>query len=174
MQSRLYTGSTLVIVLVADQLTKYMARTMIVVGAHLPVVGNYFSLTRTENTGSFLGLGNSLPPAARFILLTALPLMVLLIGTGLLFRRKNIPPMPAIAYSLILAGGYGNVWDRMRFGSVTDFMHIDLILVQTGIFNVADMAIMAGVAILLIRSVFSRQSKTAGSNNRGEILDDSV
>jgi len=54
------------------------------------------------------------------------------------------------------------LYDRVMHGSVTDFMHIDFIIFQTGIFNVADMSIMAGMFIIIIDSFLkSRKEKAA-------------
>jgi signal peptidase II len=52
----------------------------------------------------------------------------------------------------LIGGGIGNIYDRIKFGSVTDFLHIDFILFRTGIFNLADVSIMIGIGILLLHS----------------------
>ena len=54
-----------------------------------------------------------------------------------------------IGLSFIIGGGIGNIYDRIVHGSVTDFLHIDLGLFRTGIFNMADVSIMVGMGIVL-------------------------
>ena len=49
----------------------------------------------------------------------------------------------------IIGGGIGNIYDRFVYGSVTDFFHIDFVIFQTGIFNMADVSVMVGMFILL-------------------------
>jgi len=51
-------------------------------------------------------------------------------------------------------GGIGNVYDRIIYGSVTDFLHIDLGLFETGIFNMADVSITTGALILLANTLY--------------------
>jgi signal peptidase II len=64
--------------------------------------------------------------------------------------------MSALALSFAIGGGIGNIYDRLVHGSVTDFMHINFGLFQTGIFNMADVSIMVGMFIFLAQS-YSRQ-----------------
>ncbi|MCY1383789.1 Lipoprotein signal peptidase [compost metagenome] len=56
----------------------------------------------------------------------------------------------------LIGGGIGNVYDRIVYGSVTDFMHIDFVLFKTGIFNIADISIMTGVSIMFVHTFFKK------------------
>jgi signal peptidase II len=119
----------------------------------LPFKGNYhFLITRTENTGAFLSLGDSLANPWRFILLTLLPAAVLLFGLVYVLIKTNLHKLNALGIILVLAGGIGNLYDRWVYNGVTDFMFIKFKWFQTGVFNVADMSIMAGVGVLLVHS----------------------
>jgi signal peptidase II len=62
-----------------------------------------------------------------------------------------------VAIILIIGGGLGNIYDRIRFGSVTDFAHIDFVIFQTGVFNVADMSIMAGTIMIILHAWFKKK-----------------
>jgi len=62
-----------------------------------------------------------------------------------------------VGISFVLGGGIGNMYDRIVHGSVTDFMHIDFIIFQTGIFNMADVSIMMGMFLILIRSFLNKE-----------------
>jgi len=57
-----------------------------------------------------------------------------------------------------VGGGIGNMFDRYLYGSVTDFLHIDLGWLRTGVFNMADVSVMVGTALILLHS-FSSPSK---------------
>lgn len=52
-------------------------------------------------------------------------------------------------WCFVIGGGIGNLADRIIHGSVTDFLHLDLGVLQTGIFNFADVSIMAGLMMIL-------------------------
>ena len=71
------------------------------------------------------------------------------------FSRTTISRVSLVAISCIVGGGVGNIYDRYLYGSVTDFMNLDLVLFRTGIFNMADVSIMFG-ALLLIASTIIR------------------
>jgi signal peptidase II len=111
---------------------------------------------RVENTGAFLSLGNSLPKMVRFILLSLIPLAILGFGIGYLFTKKNLSKSMLLGFAFVIGGGIGNLYDRLVYGSVTDFMHIDFVIFQTGIFNMADVSIMTGMAIVIIGSFLER------------------
>ena len=69
--------------------------------------------------------------------------------------------MILFAVILIVGGGIGNLYDRIAYGSVTDFMHIKFGVLQTGVFNVADMSIMAGMFIILFHAWFKKKPAEA-------------
>jgi signal peptidase II len=104
-----------------------------------------------ENRGGFLGLGAELPERARTAVF-GLGTGVLLLGVlaGSIRYRAHGTALAGVA--LLWAGGISNLFDRLARGSVVDFMNVGIGPVRTGIFNVADMAIMAGCALLLLRS----------------------
>jgi signal peptidase II len=103
-----------------------------------------------ENRGGFLGLGSDLPERARtslFVLGTGLLLLGVLAG-GLRYGARG----PAfVGLALLWAGGVSNLFDRVARGSVVDFLNVGVGPLRTGIFNVADVAIMVGCALLLVR-----------------------
>lgn len=139
-----------------DQISKSIARKRIHKDEQISVVDNYVTLMRVENKGAFLSLGNSLPKMVRFIFLSILPLVILGFGIGYLFTKKNLSKSMLLGFAFVIGGGIGNLYDRLVHGSVTDFMHIDFGIFQTGIFNMADVSIMTGMAIVLIGSFLDR------------------
>ncbi|MCX8211930.1 MAG: signal peptidase II [Lewinella sp.] len=109
-----------------------------------------FSLTFAKNTGAFLSLGENLGPVMKPILLNALPALLLVGLLYFIFKEKNLNRWQTMALALIVAGGLSNIIDRLLYGHVVDMLHIQLTdSLQTGIFNIADMAIMAGMFIML-------------------------
>jgi signal peptidase II len=147
--------SVLVFVLFAsvscDQATKVVAK------SHLspePISYMYdlFRFQYAQNNGAFLSLGSLLSEQARFWVFTILVGLFLL---GLLIYAIRVAQHTSlsilIALALILGGGASNLLDRvLHNGLVIDFMNVGIGNIRTGIFNIADMAIMAGLALLLI------------------------
>ncbi|MHA4894735.1 signal peptidase II [Pedobacter sp. PWIIR3] len=137
--------ATLVIVLATagcDQISKNIVRTKIDLNEQIKIGIDNITLTKVENTGAFLSIGSFLPASVKFTLLIILPCLVMLLGLYHVMINRRLPKMVVIGVALIVGGGIGNLFDRVVFGSVTDFLHIDFVIFKTGIFNVADMAIM--------------------------------
>jgi signal peptidase II len=140
-----------------DQVSKSIARRDLPYNQVIGYIGNHFTLEKVENTGAFLSLGDSMGGVFKDILLIILPLMAIGFGLVYILIKTNINKYRLFALILIIGGGIGNLYDRMVHGSVTDFMHIDFIIFQTGVFNVADMSIMAGMFIIIFDSYFKRK-----------------
>src|SRR5438552_9950556 len=148
-----------------DQATKHLARTELSQWRSSPLAGGFIELTLAENPGTFLSLGASLPEPIRHGLLT------IGIGIGLtcllayLVRVATLRWTSFLALSLVWAGGMSNLVDRFaRKGLVTDFILVRLGPIRTGIFNLADLAIVAGLIILAASA--RRAGKTeAGSKS---------
>lgn len=134
-----------------DQITKTIVRKTVAEYEIIPLIDGYLTLTKVENTGAFLSAGSSLPYFIRFLVLTLLPIVFLSYGLYLIIRKKELPQILIIAWCFVIGGGIGNLYDRIVHGSVTDFLHLDLGLFQTGIFNMADVSIMTGMFIIIWR-----------------------
>ncbi|UKT64036.1 signal peptidase II [Pedobacter mucosus] len=142
-----------------DQISKHIVRNNISEYEHISVIKDTFTLTKVENSGAFLSLGDQMPYIFRLIILSGLPTIFLGYGLYFLFFKRNLPVSMQIALCFLIGGGIGNLYDRIMHGSVTDFMHIDFKIFQTGVFNFADISIMIGVGILLIQSIKSKMIK---------------
>ena len=105
-----------------------------------------------------MSVGSALPEKTRDFLFTA--------GVGtFIFAALSyllVSPLPrvtAVALSLICGGGCGNLIDRIAYGGcVVDFLNVGVGGLRTGIFNIADVAIMAGALLMVLRN--ARQKKT--------------
>jgi signal peptidase II len=135
-----------------DQISKTMVRERMFHREEISVLSSYFRLIKVENTGAFLSLGNAMPQPFKDIILAFLPLLFLVIAGIYVFANKALSLSRVIAISFVVGGGIGNIYDRLVHGSVTDFLHIDLGIIRTGIFNMADVSIMVGMVMLLIES----------------------
>lgn len=155
-------GITLLIIvnIAIDQITKVLVRANISDSPReeIELIGQKFILTNVANKGAFLGIGSDLNDTLRILLLWILPIIVLSYVTYYIFKTKSLDKWSLIAFCCIIGGGAANVFDRIAFGEVTDFFHIDLGGVfKTGIFNLADMSVTIGMVILILSSFMSRK-----------------
>ena len=125
-----------------------------------------FRFQFATNTGAFLSLGSGLSESMRFWVLTGLNAVILFAVAVFLLLRRTIALPLALALGLILSGGVGNLIDRIfRDGEVIDFMNVGIgfgsFSLRSGIFNVADLAIVAGLILLVAAEMFnaSREAK---------------
>ena len=142
-----------------DQGSKIIARQKIDYNEQINVIKDFFMLTKIENSGAFLSLGDGMPQILKFIILSGLPLLALGYGLFYLFSRYKLPAITQIALCFVIGGGIGNLYDRILYGSVTDFMHMDFYFFRTGIFNFADVSIMIGIGFLLLESLRAKPAK---------------
>lgn len=146
--------------IILDQVTKIIARGSIEMHEHIQVFGDWFILTHVENTGAFLSLGAKLSPVLRQIIFSWLPAIAMIVILGMLVLQDKVQKGLLWGMCFMVGGGIGNLIDRILFGSVTDFMHINLGIVRTGVFNVADVSIMIGGGLILIASLKKRPKKS--------------
>jgi len=157
---------TIVILLVlafnigCDQVSKSMVRAKVRPYEKIGFLYNHITLQHVENTGAFLSMGDNLSGILRMLLLNVLPLIAIIAGLVYILIKPDMKSIPLLGIIMIIGGGFGNIYDRIAHGSVTDFFHINFIIFQTGIFNIADMSIMAGMFIILIYSWLRKPDPT--------------
>jgi len=138
-----------------DQATKTVARDHLATSPPVHLMGEVLRFHYTENTGAFLGLGARLPASVRFWSLIVLVGAVLIGMLGFVWTSRKMTPMSTLGGSLVVGGGLSNLIDRIfNDGAVVDFMNVGVGNLRTGVFNVADLAIMVGIGALLVSGVF--------------------
>ncbi|MCA9727230.1 MAG: signal peptidase II [Candidatus Eisenbacteria bacterium] len=125
-------------------------------------LGDTVRLQYARNTGAFLGMGAALPDVARIAIFTVGTGAILVICVVIALRR-HWPRAAVIGLPLVFAGGISNLIDRVLRGSVVDYFNMGIGAFRTGIFNVADMAILLGVGFLLFSHESTREESDAGS-----------
>ena len=145
-------------VIAADQLSKLWIRANLLPGQSLPEEG-LLRLTYVNNSGGILGL---LGPQALWMLLAALVIIAAFLVYWRYLHSRTL--LPRIASALLFGGGIGNFVDRLFSGHVTDFIDLRLVgSLHWPTFNIADSAIVIGVAILGYFLLFrSKQLNLAG------------
>jgi signal peptidase II len=139
----------IVLAVACDQAAKHAARLTLRGAGVIPIAGDFVVLVYAENDGAFLGLGSTWPRPLRIALLSVLPSLAMIAACVALVRSR---PGGLAGFALVIGGGTGNLIDRLaRDGRVTDFLNVGVGPVRTGIFNLADLFLMVGVAVLLLR-----------------------
>jgi signal peptidase II len=132
-----------------DRVTKHMAVTSLAGQPEQSYLGDLLRLDYQENSGGFLSVGSSWHPATRMVVFQVAN-GAFLLGTLFLAFRYKWSRLAGVGLVIFLAGGLSNLVDRIAFGSVIDFLNIGIGPFRTGIFNIADVAIMAGAGLLLL------------------------
>jgi signal peptidase II len=128
-----------------DQATKRIATATLRHEGPRSYLANTLRLEYSLNPGAFLSLGGNLPPGLRFWLFTVSNAALLVAVAWYLLARWDMRLTMFVALVSFLAGGIGNLMDRMLHdGLVTDFLILGVGPLSTGIFNVADEAITTG------------------------------
>jgi len=151
-----------VVSIVLDQWTKVLART------HLKTLGpwrarvivpNYFDLRYSENTGVAFGMGQTLPGGR--VILTLVAILALSLVGYYLKRSGTRQYRLHLALGLVGGGAIGNLIDRIAFGRVTDFIVWKVGQHEWPAFNIADAALVVGVALMAIDMLFDKHGQPA-------------
>lgn len=144
---------TLVCCVGCDQQTKSFAAANLRGREPRSFLGDTVRFVYAENTGSFLSLGDSLPAQWRTAIFTYACTAGVVAMLIYILLAARLSAVQVVALSLICGGGMGNVLDRWICGGyVRDFLNLGIGPVRTGIFNVADAAMMAGCVLALFTS----------------------
>ena len=144
------TGLLLLSCIGCDQAAKVLARGALAERPPISLLHGIVRLQYVENPGAFLSLGSGLPQTVRFLLFVVGAGAVLVAGLAFAVRSHRLDRWQKAAVLLAVGGGIGNLIDRVTHGAVVDFVSLGIGPLRTGIFNLADVAINAGLALLLV------------------------
>ncbi len=138
----------------ADQASKAYIRSCMMPGDSIPVISQVFHITYVQNAGAAFSILQG-----EQLLLKVLPIAVI-VGMVLYLQLKGKKEHWSLrtAFSLIVAGGIGNLIDRIRFGFVVDFFDFRVFPV----FNIADIAVCTGCGFLILYVLFFEKSGKGG------------
>ncbi len=152
-------------VAVLDRGTKHLVETRVAEWEAVPVINGFFRIVHTRNTGVAFSLFAEEGAGGGGAVLTAVTAALTLLVAALLWQASRSLrehwTMPA-ALALILAGAAGNLFDRVAFGSVTDFLDFYAGTHHWPAFNVADSSITCGAALLAANAWLSRKRQPGG------------
>jgi len=137
-----------IILIILDQLTKYLADAFISYGSYVKIIPffDFFNLTNVRNTGIAFSMfqNNNL----FFIIFMAVFLAAL--AFWLYRNRERITTLQKYAFALILAGGFGNLIDRIFRGAVIDFLDFGINALRWPAFNVADSCVCIAAGLIFV------------------------
>ena len=143
-------GTLLSLTVGCDRATKAAATTLLEPSAVVSLAAGVVRLELAHNPGAFMSLGADLPASVRIPLLLVLMPLAVLAASALALRSASSRPLSLLAGALLAGGGLSNWLDRLvHDGIVIDFVSIGFGPLRTGIFNVADVAVVVGLLIVL-------------------------
>ena len=135
-----------------DQATKMYIHTQFSLGESLPVIHNFFDITYVRNKGAAFGIFSTLPEAFREPFFLIFPPIAMVIILFILRQMPQEERAQVLALAGVFGGALGNYLDRLQLGYVVDFLDFHWANVyRFPAFNVADMAIVVSVTVLLIK-----------------------
>jgi signal peptidase II len=147
------------LVILADRVTKTLVSTHIEIGDSITVIPGFLRITHWLNEGAAFSLfaDSASPHAVRWglIIFSAIAAIAVLIA---LIRLGSRFSMTTIALALVLGGALGNLHDRIRYGSVVDFIEVHIFSYHWPDFNVADSSIVIGACLLLLDSLITHNA----------------
>jgi signal peptidase II len=148
------------LVIILDRITKVWVSRHIELGDSRPVIPRIFSISHVQNEGAAFSLFATSPqPQLVRWLLIGFSILAALAVFGFLLKFGRQLTATTVAMALILGGAIGNVYDRLAYGTVVDFLEVHLILGHWNYhwpdFNVADSAIVCGGILLFLSALFA-------------------
>ncbi len=138
-------SATLIFSICSDQYTKLIAKKYLTNQELISNNSSIINFSYVENSTGFLGILNGLPEYIQFFLLNICVALLLLYCLYYLFFLKSRTILHAFALALLTGGGISNLVDRIiNDGKVVDFIQLGTGSLKTGIFNLADIYILAG------------------------------
>jgi signal peptidase II len=135
---------------VLDQITKGIVARTVALYESVPVIPGFFNITRIHNKGAIFGTFSRTDSTLVFALLTAASLAALAFVVVYFFKTPDADKLMKIALTLIMAGAFGNQFDRLIRGHVVDFLDFYVGNAHWPFFNVADSCITVGAGLMLV------------------------
>lgn len=144
------------LIIFLDRITKLWVSRHVAEGDAITVIPRVFRITHVENPGAAFSLFTDSPhPELTRWVLIGFSLLAAIVVLIVLARIGRTFSLTALSMALVLGGATGNVWDRLRSGTVVDFVEVHIVHYHWPDFNVADSAIVIGGILLLLDSLLS-------------------
>jgi len=140
----------LAVIVILDQVTKYLAYVYLQPQATIPIINKFFYLTYVENRGAAFGILQD-----KVWFLSIITSIIILAAVYYVYKNPLMGKVTRLCIALIMAGAIGNLIDRIRLGYVIDFF--DFLIWP--VFNIADSSVVVGTIILAFILMFDKERK---------------
>jgi len=141
--------------LILDRWTKVLIQNRFALNESVPIIDGFFDITYVKNTGVAFGIFSSISSPAKSVLLSLFTACAVVVVVTYSVRSPARKRLLQVALALIVGGALGNLYDRLAYGYVVDFLEFYVGNYHWPSFNVADSAISTGVALLAIEIIRS-------------------
>jgi signal peptidase II len=138
------------LILVLDRFTKWLVETHVSAMDTVHVIPGFFDIVNSQNRGVAFGMFNDSPSQWQTTLLVVLVTGAVVFLTALLWRPEKLDQRSFWGLAVLLGGAAGNAFDRIAWGRVTDFLDFYIRDHHWHTFNIADSAVVAGSALLIL------------------------
>jgi signal peptidase II len=147
------------LIVLLDRISKLWIVAHIPSGHAIVVIPKIFRLTHVLNTGAAFSMfeGSASPHLVRNLLI-GFSIVAVVVVLFLIWKMGRGISLTSVALALILGGAVGNLYDRIRFSYVVDFLEVHIVHYHWPDFNVADSAIVVGACLLLIEMLRPQRS----------------
>ena len=133
------------IVFIVDRVVKVLIDNNFVLNVRNNIIDNFFYITKCHNKGAAFSLFSG-----NVIILILITLVVLYLMYRTIKNKSNVNTISILSYGLLLGGIVGNLFDRIVYGYVIDFLDFIIFNYNFAIFNIADIAIVVGAIMLIL------------------------
>ena len=148
-----------IVIIIADRLTKLRVEANVTLGQHVAIIPHFFWISNVRNTGAAFSMfedAKSQLLVRNFLVIFSVAAVIAVLIV--LWRVGRTLSVTSIALALILGGAVGNLYDRLKFHYVVDFLEVHIHGYHWPDFNVADSAIVVGACLLLIEMLRPQRS----------------
>ena len=150
------------LIIALDRITKRWVSTHLEEGSTITIIPRVFRISHVLNGGAAFSMFTDSPhPERTRWMLTAFSILAAIVVCAVLLRVGRRVSLTALSMALVLGGAIGNVWDRLRTGTVVDFLEVHIVHYHWPDFNVADSAIVIGGILLLLDSLRAKETPDA-------------
>jgi signal peptidase II len=152
-QARLPYIALVLITFILDRWTKTLLVSRLDLNETISVIDGFFNITYVRNTGVAFGIFSSLSSPAKSVLLSSFAAIAAVLVVVYSLRSSTRNRLLQSALALILGGALGNLYDRINYGYVIDFLELYVGEYRWPAFNIADSAISTGVGLLILEII---------------------
>lgn len=144
------------LIVVADRLTKLWIVDRLAHGGEVEVISGFFSIVHFRNPGAAFGMASGLTSPWREALLISVAVLAVAMLANLVRMSSSNERLLRVSAALIIGGAIGNLYDRVAYGEVVDFLYFYWGQWYWPAFNVADSCISVGAVLLIVATAIGQ------------------